>query len=82
MATSTMLAPEEVFVPSSSDLRSRTELTPAQKRELVAALKEERDSRQMGIHLNRRGRRQDVQHTYDEIKRLVSDDRISLLAAL
>lgn len=34
MATSTMLAPEEVFTPSSSDLRARTELTPAQKRAL------------------------------------------------
>lgn len=27
-----MLAPEEIFKPSPSDLRSRSELTPAQKR--------------------------------------------------
>jgi len=33
-ATSTMLAPEEVFTPSSSDLRARSELTPNQKRAL------------------------------------------------
>jgi U3 small nucleolar RNA-associated protein MPP10 len=32
MATSTMLAPEEVFTPSTSDLRARSELTPTQKR--------------------------------------------------
>lgn len=31
-ATSTMLAPQEVFTPSSSDLRAHSELTPAQKR--------------------------------------------------
>lgn len=31
-STSTMLAPEEMFAPSSSDLRARSELTPAQKR--------------------------------------------------
>jgi len=29
-----MLAPEEVFAPSSSDLRARSELTPAEKRAL------------------------------------------------
>ena len=29
-----MLAPEEVFTPSSADLRARSELTPAQKRAL------------------------------------------------
>ncbi|EIW64701.1 Mpp10 protein [Trametes versicolor FP-101664 SS1] len=33
-ATSTMLAPEEVFAPSASDLRARSELTPAEKRAL------------------------------------------------
>ncbi|KAF7964949.1 hypothetical protein HWV62_1448 [Athelia sp. TMB] len=33
-STSTMLAPEEVFAPSPSDLRSRTEMTPAEKRAL------------------------------------------------
>ncbi|TFK89783.1 Mpp10 protein [Polyporus arcularius HHB13444] len=31
-ATSTMLAPEEVYAPASSDLRARSELTPAEKR--------------------------------------------------
>lgn len=31
-ATRSMLAPEEVFAPSSSDLRARSELTPAEKR--------------------------------------------------
>ncbi|KAI0778152.1 Mpp10 protein-domain-containing protein [Trametes elegans] len=34
MATTTMLAPEEVYAPSASDLRSRSELTPAEKRAL------------------------------------------------
>ncbi|KAI0094921.1 U3 small nucleolar ribonucleoprotein complex, subunit Mpp10 [Irpex rosettiformis] len=34
LATSTMLAPEEVFTPSSSDLRARSELNPTQKRAL------------------------------------------------
>ena len=34
MAVSTMLAPEEVFTPSSSDLQARSELSPAQKRAL------------------------------------------------
>jgi U3 small nucleolar RNA-associated protein MPP10 len=29
-----MLAPEEVFAPSSTDLRARSELTPAEKRTL------------------------------------------------
>lgn len=29
-----MLAPEEVFAPSASDLRARSELTPAEKRAL------------------------------------------------
>ncbi len=33
-STSTMLAPEEIFAPSSSDLRALSELTPAQKRSL------------------------------------------------
>lgn len=33
-ATTTMLAPEEVFAPASSDLRARSELTPAEKRAL------------------------------------------------
>ncbi|OSD03466.1 Mpp10 protein [Trametes coccinea BRFM310] len=33
-ATTTMLAPEEVYAPSSSDLRARSELTPAEKRAL------------------------------------------------
>ncbi|EIN13712.1 Mpp10 protein [Punctularia strigosozonata HHB-11173 SS5] len=33
-ATTTMLAPEEVFAPSSSDVRARSELTPAEKRSL------------------------------------------------
>ena len=33
-ATSTMLAPEEVYAPASSDLRARSELTPAEKRAL------------------------------------------------
>ena len=48
MATSTMLAPEEVFTPSSSDLRARTELTPVQKRALhnkeKKAKKKQRDA--------------------------------------
>ncbi|KAH9946645.1 Mpp10 protein [Amylocystis lapponica] len=34
MSTSTMLAPEEIFAPSSSDLRARSELTPTEKRAL------------------------------------------------
>ena len=34
MATSTMLAPEEVFTPSSGDITARSELTPTQKRAL------------------------------------------------
>ncbi|KAH9849790.1 Mpp10 protein-domain-containing protein [Lenzites betulinus] len=33
-ATSTMLAPEEVYAPSASDLRARSELTPTEKRAL------------------------------------------------
>lgn len=33
-ATSTMLAPEEIFTASSSDLRAKSELTPAEKRSL------------------------------------------------
>ncbi|KAI0724517.1 U3 small nucleolar ribonucleoprotein complex, subunit Mpp10 [Cerioporus squamosus] len=33
-ATSTMLAPEEVYAPASSDMRARSELTPAEKRAL------------------------------------------------
>lgn len=31
-STSSMLAPEEVFAPTSSDLRTRNELTPTEKR--------------------------------------------------
>ncbi|KAH9944411.1 Mpp10 protein [Epithele typhae] len=34
MATSSMLAPEEIFAPSSRDLRARSELTPTEKRAL------------------------------------------------
>ncbi|KAI0961523.1 hypothetical protein AcV7_000603 [Taiwanofungus camphoratus] len=34
MSTSTMLAPEEVYAPTSSDLRARSELAPAEKRAL------------------------------------------------
>jgi U3 small nucleolar RNA-associated protein MPP10 len=33
-SASTMLAPEEIFAPSSSDLRARSELTPGGKRAL------------------------------------------------
>src|ERR1700691_2741800 len=33
-SASTMLAPEEVFAPSSSDIRARSELTPIEKRAL------------------------------------------------
>lgn len=33
-SVSTMLAPEEVFAPSSSTLRARSELTPAEKQSL------------------------------------------------
>ena len=33
-ATSTMLAPEEVFAPASTDTRARSELTPTEKRAL------------------------------------------------
>ena len=33
-ATSTMLAPEEIYAPVSSDLRARSELTPVEKRAL------------------------------------------------
>ena len=33
-ATTTMLAPEEVYAPAPSDLRARSELTPAEKRAL------------------------------------------------
>lgn len=33
-SVSTMLAPEEVFAPSSSDLRSRSEMTPVEKQAL------------------------------------------------
>lgn len=43
-----MLAPEEVFAPSSSDLRARSELTPIQKRALhnkeKKARKKQRDA--------------------------------------
>jgi U3 small nucleolar RNA-associated protein MPP10 len=37
-----MLAPEEVYAPSSSDLRARSELTPAEKKSLY---RKERKSR-------------------------------------
>ena len=43
-----MLAPEEVFTPSSSDLQARSELSPAQKRALhnkeKKAKKKQRDA--------------------------------------
>lgn len=42
-SASAMLAPEEVFAPSASDLRSRTEMTPIEKRALRG---KERKSRQ------------------------------------
>lgn len=52
-SVSTMLAPEEVFAPSSSDLRARSELTPAEKRALRTkerkARKKTRDALDKGI---------------------------------
>ncbi|KAK0245809.1 Mpp10 protein [Armillaria nabsnona] len=46
-STATMLAPEEVFAPSSADLRSRSEMTPSEKQALRAkerkARKKKRD---------------------------------------
>lgn len=52
-STSTMLAPEEVFAPSSSDLRARSELTPTQKRSLrnkeKKSRKKARDTLEKGV---------------------------------
>ncbi|KAI0078906.1 Mpp10 protein [Panus rudis PR-1116 ss-1] len=52
-ATTTMLAPEEVYTPSSSDLQARSELTPAQKRALrnkeKKAKKKARDSLEKSV---------------------------------
>lgn len=48
-----MLAPEEVYAPSSSDPRARSELTPAQKRALRTkerkARKKTRDTLDKGV---------------------------------
>jgi len=41
-STSSMLAPEEIFKTASSDLRARSELTPAEKRRLRAKDKKAR----------------------------------------
>lgn len=53
MATTTMLAPEEVFTPSASDLQARSELTPAQKRALhnkeKKAKKKQRDALEKSV---------------------------------
>jgi len=52
-SASTMFAPEEVFAPSSSDLRARSELTPAEKRALRTkerkARKKTRDALDKGV---------------------------------
>lgn len=52
-ATSTMLAPEEVFAASSSDLRARSELTPTQKHALhnkeKKAKKKQRDAMEKSV---------------------------------
>ena len=53
-ATSTMLAPEEVFAPSASkDLQARSELTPTQKRALhnkeKKARKKQRDALEKSV---------------------------------
>jgi U3 small nucleolar RNA-associated protein MPP10 len=39
---STLLAPEEIFAPSSSDPRARSEMTPAEKRAMRAKMKKSR----------------------------------------
>lgn len=48
-----MLAPEEIFAPSSSDPRARSELTPAEKRALRTkerkARKKSRDALEKGV---------------------------------
>lgn len=48
-----MLAPEEVFAPSTSDLRARSELTPTQKRALrnkeKKAKRKARDTLEKGV---------------------------------
>ncbi|RPD52386.1 hypothetical protein L226DRAFT_576897 [Lentinus tigrinus ALCF2SS1-7] len=46
-------------------------LTPAEKRELVANFKEDRDSRKMGLRVNPRGRQADANHTFDKIEDLI-----------
>lgn len=52
-ATSSILAPEEVFNPASSDTRSRSELTPAEKRALRTkerkAKKKQRDALEKSV---------------------------------
>ena len=52
-SASTMLAPEEVFAPSSSDPRARSELTPSEKRALRTkerkARKKSRDALDKGV---------------------------------
>lgn len=49
-----MLAPEEVFAPSLSDLRARSELTPTEKRAMRIkerkARKRTRDALDKGVH--------------------------------
>ncbi|KIM85244.1 hypothetical protein PILCRDRAFT_66715 [Piloderma croceum F 1598] len=53
-SASTMLAPEEVFAPSPSDLRARSELTPTEKRAVRTkerkARKRTRDALDKGVH--------------------------------
>ncbi|KAK0465145.1 U3 small nucleolar ribonucleoprotein complex, subunit Mpp10 [Desarmillaria tabescens] len=44
-STATMLAPEEVFAPSPSDLRSRSEMTPSEKQALRAKERKARKKR-------------------------------------
>ncbi|KAK0456486.1 U3 small nucleolar ribonucleoprotein complex, subunit Mpp10 [Armillaria borealis] len=44
-STATMLAPEEVFAPSSADLRSRSEMTPSEKQALRAKERKARKKR-------------------------------------
>ena len=41
-ATSTILAPEEVFAPNAADMRSKSELTPAEKQALRAKERKKR----------------------------------------
>ena len=52
-ATSTILAPEEVFTPSASDLRSKSEFTPAEKQALRVKerkrRKKQRDTLDKGV---------------------------------